>query len=92
MTEGGADLSSEETGDRGVDLLDEEERRLLKEFEQIWSLERHQQQKRKRGWPSLARHVELDIDDVKKFLYLVIFITLMIVLSYITMLYVYSLF
>jgi len=83
-------LSSEETGDKGVDMLDEEERRLLKEFEQIWSLERNQQQKKGRGWPSLARHFELEIDDVKKFLSLVIFIALMIILSYITMLYVYS--
>lgn len=81
-------MSSEETGDRGLDLLDEEERRLLKEFEQIWNLERHQ--KKKRGWPSFAKLGELDFDDVKKFLSLVILITMMIVLAYITMLYVYS--
>lgn len=81
-------MSSEETGDRGLDLLDEEERRLLKEFEQIWNLERNR--KKKRGWPSLSKLVELDIDDVKKFLSLVILITMMIVLAYITMLYVYS--
>jgi len=76
-------LSSEETGDRGLDLLEEEERRLLKEFEQIWNLERHR--KKKRGWPSLAKlYGEIDFE---KFLSLVIFITLMIVLTYITMIY-----
>jgi len=81
-------LSSEETGDKGLDLLEEEERRLLTEFEQIWNLGRHP--KKKGGWPSFVKpYGELDIDDVKKFLSLVIFITTMIVLTYITMIYVY---
>jgi len=81
-------LSSEETGDKGLDLLEEEERRLVEEFEQIWNLVRHQQ--KKHGWLSLIRpHGELDIEDIKKILSLVIFITMMIVLTYITMVYVY---
>lgn len=88
MAEGGSELSSEETGDKGLDLLEEEERKLVEEFEQIWNLERHQQ--KKRGWLSSIRpRGELDIEDIKKFLSLVILITMMIVLTYITMVYVY---
>ena len=81
-------MSSEETGDKGLDLLEEEERKLVEEFEQIWNLERHQQ--KKRGWLSFIKlHGELDIDDIKRFLSLVILITMMIVLTYITLAYVY---